>query len=140
MIKFIAGRIFIVLASLFFINTVAATSFDAAHAARVLENVDNEALPPGATLAQVEQAVLTALTSRGWQITTRADGAADAQYARRDFSVTIHVTYSATTYSIHYVESTGLDYNAQRQTIHNNFNRWINNLRVDIPRLVQNSV
>jgi hypothetical protein len=142
MFKSIARRAFIVLAALTFVNVATSTSFDAAQArsARVVEDIENERLPAGANIAQVEQAVLSALTTRGWQLIARSTGTVDAQYARRGFSVTIRVTYSAEAYSIRYLDSTGLDYNPATRAIHPNYNRWIANLRVDIPRLVQNAV
>jgi uncharacterized membrane protein len=142
MFKTFAQRVFITLAALTLLNVTAPVAFDIADArtAQVVQDIENEALPAGASIEQVEQAVLSSLTTRGWQLATRAPGSVDAQYARRGFSATIRVTYSATAFSIHYVESSGLQYNPTTRNIHPNYNRWIANLRVDIPRLVQNSI
>lgn len=142
MLKAISRYAFMILASLAFLGLGSTTNYDAAYAAstQVIENVENEALPAGATIEQVETAVLSALTGRGWTLSARAPGSVDAQYARRGFTVTIRVTYTAQTYSIAYVESSGLNYDPETQRIHGNYNRWVRNLQVDIPRLVQNAV
>ena len=139
MLKNLGRRLFVLAASFALFAGVLPASFDVAHALPVIENVENEALPAGATFEQVEQSVLTALTSRGWQIVSRSEGAVEAQYARRDFSVNIRVSYTASTFSVIYLDSVGLRYDPEDQTIHRNYNRWISNLRVDIARYVQNA-
>lgn len=116
-----------------------------AHAARTapLVNVENEALPAGAKVGQVEAAVLQSLNSRGWTIMSRKGGVIDAQYARSgksEFSATIQVTYSATAFSIIYKDSTGLNYDPAKNKIHANYAKWIANLKLDITRMVSNAV
>ncbi len=142
MLKMIVQRICVGLA-LTFLSIATVATFDAAYAQRTMQavvSVENERLPAGATIAQVDQAVLTALSTRGWTITARAPGSVDAQYARRDFSATIRVTYTAEAFSVAYVTSEGLSYDAASGKIHPNYNRWVNNLRVDVGRFVQNAM
>jgi hypothetical protein len=115
-----------------------------AHAAKTaaIMVVQDEALPPGATAAQVETAVLQSLSNRGWIIKARAPGSVDATYSRdgkKGFSVTINVAYSAKAMTVTHKESTGLSYDAGSQKIHANYNRWIGNLKADVARLVQNA-
>jgi hypothetical protein len=116
-----------------------------AYAARTAEmvKVENEALPSGATQAQVEAAVLKSLSDRGWTIMNRSAGKVEATYARdgrRGFSATIVVTYNKSSFSVAHKESTGLNYDAASGKIHGNYNRWINNLKADVMRLVSNAV
>ncbi|MBI1358814.1 MAG: hypothetical protein GC155_00855 [Alphaproteobacteria bacterium] len=111
-----------------------------AYAARTAEivNVENEKLPVATTAAKVEQAVLQSLSNRGWTILNRAPGKVDAQYARRDFSATITVTWTASAFSVMYKDSTGLSYDEGKHKIHTNYNRWVENLRTDVIRMVTN--
>jgi hypothetical protein len=104
-----------------------------------IENVVNEPMPAGVSAAQAEAAVLQALSSRGWTVSKPSGGSVDATYARRDFSATINVAYSRTSYSITYKDSTGLKYDAAKGTIHPNYNKWIANLKLDITRLATNA-
>lgn len=140
MLKSLVKRALVILAILTAAAVLAPTALDVAQAkSNVVEDIQNEPLPPGASFAQVEQAVLSALTTRGWQLLKRSSGSVDAQYARRDFSVTINVSYTASAFSVTYKDSNGLRYDPESRTIHQNYNRWINNLRLDIPRLVSNA-
>ena len=91
-------------------------------------------VPPGMQAAQVENAVMEALTGRGWSIAKHMPGEIDATYARRDFSVTIAVHYDRSQVQINYLNSSNLKYevrNGQRW-IHTNYPSWIQNLVTDI--------
>ena len=46
----------------------------------------------------------------------------------------VDVTYDTSTYSIQYVDSTNLNYNESKGTIHKNYNGWIQNLENAIQR------
>jgi predicted lipoprotein len=98
-----------------------------------LMNFDQSAVEPGHTAEQVEQAVIESLKSRGWQVQERTPGRILAKLEKRGkHSATIAVTYSATNYSIAYVDSENLNYDAATGDIHRNYNRWVNNLNADI--------
>lgn len=134
-----------VIAAALALSAMGAVGAMPAHAARTapLVNVENEALPSGAKLAQVEAAVLQSLNNRGWTIMSRKGQTVEAQYARSgrsEFSVNITVTYSATAYSITYKDSTGLNYDPGKNQIHANYPKWIANLKLDITRMVSNAV
>jgi outer membrane lipopolysaccharide assembly protein LptE/RlpB len=98
-----------------------------------LMNFDQSAVDPGRTVQEVEQAVLEALKSRGWKVEEQTPGRIVAKIDKRDkHTATIAVTYSATQYSIAYVDSEGLNYDEKTGDIHRNYNRWVNNLNADI--------
>lgn len=111
----------------------------AAPGSNKLANVENEPMPAGLTAAQAEAVVLQALSSRGWTVQKPSGGSVDATYARSNFSATITVKYSKTSYSITYKDSSGLKYDAAKGTIHPNYNKWITNLKLDITRLGTNA-
>lgn len=54
----------------------------------------------------------------------------------RDRSAEIIIKYSQLSYSIEYVKSTNLKYNASKKTIHRNYNNWF----VQVNRLIQVSL
>lgn len=87
----------------------------------------------GHTSSEVEQAILTWLEGRGWKVKERTPGGivANIDVRARHFA-TIAVTYSGAAFSIDCVDSTGLEYDAEKKTIHGNYNRWVANLRDDI--------
>jgi len=83
--------------------------------------------------SEVESAILSALAGRGWQVAEKTPGKIVATIdVRGRHSAKIAVLYSAASFSIDYVDSTGLEYDAEKKTIHRNYNRWVANLRNDI--------
>ena len=82
----------------------------------------------------VYKAIVRAAGQRGWSVQKVKEGLLEATYAKRDFSVTINIIYTATSYDINYKDSTGLKYNAADSTIHKNYNSWIKNLEQSINR------
>jgi len=92
------------------------------------------AVPAKVSPAQVEKAIKQALIKREWLIASDAPGKITANYARREFSVTIGIAYDAKEVRVTYLNSTDLKYeekNGQRY-IHKNYQSWIQNLITDI--------
>lgn len=86
------------------------------------------------TAEQVRKAIVAAGAARGWVISPAGEGALTARLTVRKHVAEAHIEYSAAAFSIAYVSSTNLDYKKNRkgeEFIHRNYNRWINNLRVD---------
>ncbi|ALM71484.1 hypothetical protein [Vibrio vulnificus] len=81
---------------------------------------------------QVKSAIVLAATKRGWAITEVEPGVLSAKLNLRSHFVEIMIPYDDKYYSILYVKSENL--NASDGNIHRNYNRWINNLNVDIQR------
>jgi len=56
----------------------------------------------------------------------------------RTHTAVVNVIYDTSKYSIRYQSSIDLDYNAEKGTIHKNYNGWIQNLDAAIQRELAN--
>lgn len=81
---------------------------------------------------QVKSAIVLAATKRGWGITEVEPGVLTAKLHLRSHIAEVMIHYDTKFYSILYVKSDNLDEDDGK--IHRNYNRWINNLNVDIQR------
>jgi len=79
--------------------------------------------------AQVKQAILAGAKEKGWVARELTPGVVSASLAVRNHLAEVEIPYSSTSYSIIYKSSTNLDYKANDQTIHNQYNNWVNYLR-----------
>ena len=95
-------------------------------------NVPTQTVAEKITQKDMYKAIMRAGHRRGWEMTKVADGVIDATYARRGFTATCTITYTANSYKIDYKSSTGLKYDEKKQTIHKNYNSWIQNLKKEI--------
>lgn len=86
------------------------------------------------TQDEVYKAIMNGAISRGWEARKVSEGLVEATYAKRNFSVTVDIKYTATSYDIEYKESEGLKYDEESQTIHKNYNSWVKNLKQSINR------
>ena len=82
----------------------------------------------GISQEQVYRAIKTAGTQLGWQISKEREGLAKGQIMLRDHSAVVEIPYSTKSYSINYKNSNNLKYDASKQTIHKNYNGWVQNL------------
>ncbi|MCW8832492.1 MAG: membrane lipoprotein lipid attachment site-containing protein [Colwellia sp.] len=96
-------------------------------------NVGNSQVPAGLSSKQVEKNIVKALIQKGWQVKNKTDGKILAEIMVRSHTAKIEISYDASQYSINYVDSTNLKYDAQKNTIHKNYNNWI----IYIDRLIQ---
>jgi len=74
------------------------------------------------------QAIRAAGQSLGWNIRKIKPGVAEGKLALRAHIAVVRIDYTRNSYSIRYVRSTNLKYNAKKGTIHSNYNGWIQNL------------
>lgn len=81
---------------------------------------------------QVKSAIIQAAVARDWVITEVEPGLLDAKITVRNHFAEVHIPYSEKYYSIVYVTSENLM--ADDGSIHRNYNRWVNNLNVDIKK------
>ncbi|MFL7010687.1 hypothetical protein [Enterovibrio norvegicus] len=95
-----------------------------------IRNVENAPIAHNLPAATVKQAILQSGSNRGWVMTEIEPGVIRGELFVRSHSAVIDVKYSDKVYSIHYVDSDNLKYSDGK--IHRNYNRWINNLDVDI--------
>ena len=79
--------------------------------------------------AQVKQAILAAAKSKGWVARELSPGVISASLAVRNHLAEVEIPYSSASYSILYKSSTNLDYKPGDQTIHNQYNNWVDYLR-----------
>lgn len=81
--------------------------------------------------------IKTALSNRGWQVIAEEPGKITAQFVKVNpsvgqHSVTILIPYDADSYSIDFVTSENMMYDADKHVIHRNYNRWVANLEKDL--------
>lgn len=101
-------------------------------------NFDQEPIPASIdgnpySMEQVERALLEACRSKGWAASVVQPGKILASITIRSrHRAKISIDFTATHYSIRYVESSGLDYRAGR--IHSNYNHWIARLDAAIKK------
>ncbi|MBO5565657.1 MAG: hypothetical protein J5934_00355 [Succinivibrio sp.] len=91
----------------------------------------SELVPAGTTLQEVNSAIITAANSKGWSLKPNGNNSYIALHQRSNLSATVRIDYSESAYSISYVNATGFKTDANGN-IHNNYNRWVNNLAVEI--------
>ncbi len=100
-------------------------------------NVESSAVPAGLSAKVVEKSIVKALIAKGWSVKANKDGRILADIlVRNKHSATIEISFNDKEYSINYVDSTNLKYNATKNTIHKNYNNWI----IYIDRLIQTSL
>lgn len=86
----------------------------------------------GLSINQVEEAIQTGARAKGWRIVSIGNGEAVLDVYVRSHYAKVSVEYSATGYSINYLDSENLDYNARKGTIHRSYNRWVSYLDTEI--------
>lgn len=86
------------------------------------------------TKAQVEKAIITGAADRGWVTVKGADGHIQATLYVRQHMIKVDIIYDANGYTIKYVDSANMKYNANRNTIHDKYVTWVQNLHTDIQK------
>jgi hypothetical protein len=81
-----------------------------------------------ATVDDVQKAILRAGATLGWQMAQQEAGKVEGVLVLRNHRAVVDIAYDARNYSIKYKDSSNLNYAPEAQTIHNNYNGWIQNL------------
>lgn len=81
---------------------------------------------------QVLKAIKRAGTSLGWIVSEDGEGKVRAVLNLRKHQAVVSIPYSKTQYSILYQSSNELNFNQSSNTIHRNYNGWIQNLNNSI--------
>jgi hypothetical protein len=81
---------------------------------------------PHPSLDEVGKAIMRAGTGLGWQMQPVKAGQMLGTLSVREHQAVVDVNYSAQSYSINYKDSANLKYDGQ--TIHQNYNGWVQNL------------
>ena len=112
----------------------------ASMAAKKVMDIVDRVIPPGAQgeirlLEDVRLAIIHGCSVRGWKVKDQGEGVLIASIVvRGKHFAEVEVTFSERMYSITYVSSDNLDYNAKRHRIHRNYNNWIKLLGETIDR------
>lgn len=77
---------------------------------------------------KVYKAIKNAGIGLGWQIVKIKPGLAQGELNLRKHTAIVEIPYSTNSYSILYKNSTELGYDAEKNTIHKNYNSWVQNL------------
>ena len=94
-------------------------------------NVPNQAIATQndkVTSEEIYKAISRAGASLGWNMQKKSDGIILATLNLRDHQAVVVIKYTSKNYSIMYKSSKNLKYDAEDQTIHSNYNGWIENL------------
>ncbi len=99
-----------------------------------VQNIDDEAIVSRSALLldEVETAILKAGRIRGWKMKPVEPGHIVATLDIRKHQAVADILYDTDNYSIHYRDSTNLEYDGNN--INRHYNRWIVNLSIDIQR------
>lgn len=117
-----------VLKSTFAAAVVAFTLTLAGCGASPVQNYEAQPVPTNVKSAeQVKQAIRQAGVGLGWIISEDGDKLKGTLNLRSHQAV-ISIPYSKTSYSLIYQNSINLDYDAEKGTIHKNYNGWMQNL------------
>ncbi|WP_394143447.1 hypothetical protein [Vibrio atypicus] len=81
---------------------------------------------------QVKAAIMQAAMDRGWVVEEVGPNELTAKLLVRDHFAEVKIPFNEKFYSIIYLNSENLK--ADDGKIHRNYNRWVNNLNVDIKR------
>ncbi len=80
------------------------------------------------TMADVSKAIVRAGAGLGWQMQETSPGHMIGTLSLRKHVAVVDITYDTKAFSIAYKDSTDLQYNADRNEIHKNYNGWVQNL------------
>jgi len=75
---------------------------------------------------EVRAMIIEGCAARGWSASLESEGVISASIlVRAKHLAQIAIPFDSNNYSLLYVASENLDYNASRQTIHRNYNKWV---------------
>ena len=103
-----------------------------AWAARDIQNIEGSTIPAGLSDRQIQAAMVSGGQTRGWIVKAVRRGHMEATLFVRSHMAKVDITYAAKGYSIHYRDSKNLGYADGK--IHRNYNKWVQNLDMDIQR------
>ena len=116
---------------------IAPTVSDAAKPIMNLKDVSISVKGDGTslTIQEVQAAIINGCRARRWSPGLDGEGMIRATInVRSKHFAEIEIPFTSTSYSIIYVSSKNLDYNASRRKIHRNYNNWVVKLSATIDR------
>ncbi len=95
---------------------------------RDIENAPVNVSSANYDLSDVTKAIKRAGIGLGWQMKEETPGHIVGTLHLRSHVAIVDITYTLDDFSINYKDSNNLKYNAGNNTIHKNYNGWIQNL------------
>lgn len=97
-------------------------------------NIDNSnTIANKSTLKQVETAIKKGILKKYWSVKKEKSGLLTATINVRNRHIAVvSIPYTSKGYKIDYKSSEGLKYDATKNTIHPNYNKWVGNLEKNI--------
>jgi len=80
------------------------------------------------SLEDVQKAIIAAGVGLNWQMAVAKPGEIIGTLNIRSHQAVVSIPYTTKNYSIIYKDSANLKYNAEKQTIHENYSGWIQRL------------
>ncbi len=105
---------------------------DATHAAARIVDVEDSSIPDDLSDEKIVKTIQRAGTVRGWVVKRIETGHLQATIFVRSHMARVDINYTANSYSIRYNDSDNLGY--ENGKIHRNYNKWVQNLNMDIQR------
>lgn len=97
-------------------------------------NADSQLAVTNVSNAIMSKSIVSALRYKGWKVLSKTDNEIIGTINVRSHYAKIKINFDGEKYTIKHMESTNLDYNAAKQGIHRNYNRWIKMLEAEISR------
>lgn len=92
------------------------------------------------SVTQVEQAVLSGLTSQHWEILSTSDHRVEARRKHSQMEAKIAVAYGYRGFSIEYQDSKNMDYDLEKDTIGAEYVKWAYSLQHAIEQVLVQEV
>jgi hypothetical protein len=80
------------------------------------------------SIEEVQKAIIAAGAGLGWQMAVAKPGEIIGTLNVRSHQAVVSIPYTVKSYSILYKDSSNLKYDADKQTIHENYSGWIQRL------------
>jgi hypothetical protein len=93
-----------------------------------IRDYNNQPVPQGVSLDEISKAIQDAGNSLGWAMKEEYPGKITGTLYIRRHIAKVEIPYSRSSYSIRYVDSSNLKYDAEKRTIHSNYDGWVQNL------------
>lgn len=120
----------------FLVAVLAASALTLSACARTgpVRNVSDVPIAASEDLTQkdIRTAIIRAGSSRGWRMDPQGEGHILAVLNIRDHVAKVDIYFNESSYDIVYRDSENLNYDSEKETIHSNYNGWIQNLELDI--------
>ena len=115
-----------------FVTVTLVLAATVAEARTKIVDLEGIRIPPGLSLEQVEEAIVSGSADRGWTPKVIKAGHVEAHLYIRTHTAVVDIVFNTSAYSITYKESSNLDY--KNHKIHRNYNRWVANLNQALQR------